>query len=113
VSTLRILGRRAGIGGAYLRLLPAQVTAAGIRALNRRGHPAIVYLHPWEFDPAHPRVRFRRRAMLTHYANLNSTEPKLRRLLRAFTFASFASVLGLDPAPPQSAAVRPGPSPKA
>ncbi len=96
VSTFSVLGRRAGIGGAYLRILPGRATAAGIRALNRRGRPAGLYLHPWEFDPEHPRVRFRRRAMLTHYANLRSTEPKLRRLLHEFPFAPYAAVLGLD-----------------
>ncbi len=95
VSTFPLLGRRAGIGGAYLRLLPARITAAGVRSLNRRGRPAGLYLHPWEFDPDHPRVRFRRRAMLTHYANLGSTEPKLKRLLAEFSFAPFAGVLGL------------------
>lgn len=98
VSTFSILGRRAGIGGAYLRLLPRWTTAAGIRALNRRGRPAGLYLHPWEFDPDHPRIRFRRRAMLTHYANLRTTEPKLRHLLAEFPFAPFAAVLGLESA---------------
>jgi polysaccharide deacetylase family protein (PEP-CTERM system associated) len=96
VSTLFLLGRRAGIGGAYLRLLPGRATAGGIRALNRRGQPAGLYLHPWEFDPEHPRVRFRRWAMFTHYANLKSTEPKLRRLLSEFSFAPYATVLGLE-----------------
>jgi polysaccharide deacetylase family protein (PEP-CTERM system associated) len=93
VSTFSLLGRRLGIGGAYLRLLPGWLTAKAIRSWNRRGAPASVYLHPWEFDPGHPRVRFRRRAMLTHYANLRSTAPKLRRLLAEFRFAPFATVL--------------------
>jgi hypothetical protein len=84
------------LGGAYLRILPARLTAAGIRSINAGGRPAILYLHPWEFDPDHPRVRFRRRAMLTHYHNLRSTEPKLRRLLSEFRFAAFEDVLDLD-----------------
>jgi polysaccharide deacetylase family protein (PEP-CTERM system associated) len=95
VSTFAFLGRRAGIGGAYLRLLPRAFTAGAIRAANRRGRPVGLYLHPWELDPDHPRVRFRRRAMLTHYANLVTTEPKLRRLVTEFRFAPYATALGL------------------
>jgi polysaccharide deacetylase family protein (PEP-CTERM system associated) len=96
VSTFTLMGKQFGIGGAYLRILPGRVTARAIATLNRRGEAVGVYLHPWEFDPDHPRVRFRRRAMLTHYANLHSTAPKLRRLLAAFRFATYEQVLGLD-----------------
>jgi polysaccharide deacetylase family protein (PEP-CTERM system associated) len=95
VSMMTLCGRRLGIGGAYLRILPVATTAGAIRDLNTRGLPAGVYLHPWEFDPGHPRVRFRWRAMLTHYANLRSTAPKLRRLLEEFRWGSFDQILGL------------------
>jgi hypothetical protein len=37
--------------------------------------------------------------MLTHYANLRSTEPKLRRLLAEFRFVSYARALGLESDP--------------
>ncbi len=99
MSTFGLAGRRLGVGGAYLRILPRAVTAWGIRQINRTHQPAVLYLHPWELDPNHPRVRFRRRAMLTHYANLRSTAPKLRALLDEFTFASYAEVLGLGATP--------------
>ena len=39
---------------------------------------------------------FRPLAMLTHYANLRSTEPKLRQLLGEFPFVSYAHALGLE-----------------
>ena len=85
-------------GGGYFRLLPLSVTRSAIRHLNAKGHPAVVYLHPWEFDPDQPRVlgapllsRFR------HYVNLGRTESRLRALLSEFRFApmcvAFASRL--------------------
>ena len=95
VSMLTWVGRRWGIGGAYLRLLPRATLVAGIRRRNAAERLSGLYLHPWEFDPEHPRVGFRPLAMLTHYANLRSTEPKLRHLLGEFRFASYAEVLGL------------------
>ena len=95
VSTFAVFGRRLGIGGAYLRLLPPATLASAIRQRLRAARPVGLYLHPWEFDPDHPRVRFRPLAMLTHYANLRSTEPKLRQLMREFRFVPYAQALGL------------------
>ena len=87
VTTAVVLHRNlpAG-GGGYFRLLPYAVSRALIRRVNGvDGHPAVFYFHPWEIDPAQPRVsgtsiktRFR------HYVNLHSTAPRLRRLLRDF-----------------------------
>lgn len=80
-------------GGGYFRLFPLWVTRAAIRHLNAHSHPAVVYLHPWEFDPDQPRIsnapassRFR------HYVNLRRTERRLRRLLEEFAFAPMAEV---------------------
>ncbi|HYY74080.1 MAG TPA: DUF3473 domain-containing protein, partial [Solirubrobacterales bacterium] len=57
------------------------------------GNPAGFYLHPWELDPAHPRIRLPRRIALTHYANLGATERRLTRLLGEFSFAPVREVL--------------------
>jgi polysaccharide deacetylase family protein (PEP-CTERM system associated) len=83
VSTLRVGGRNLPVaGGGYFRLSPSWLNKLAIRAINWEGEPAVVYLHPWEFDPEQPRIpgasplsRFR------HYVNLASTEDKLRSLL--------------------------------
>jgi polysaccharide deacetylase family protein (PEP-CTERM system associated) len=87
VATAVVLNRNlpAG-GGGYFRLLPYALSRALIRRVNQVDrHPGIFYFHPWEIDPAQPRVpgtglktRFR------HYVNLRWTEPRLRRLLRDF-----------------------------
>lgn len=94
ISTRPVLGRRLPVsGGAYFRLYPYAVTSANLRWIERTKQAAVFYIHPWELDPDHPRVHFRWRARVTHYANLRSTEPKLRRLLREFRFGPLGEVL--------------------
>ncbi len=80
-------------GGGYFRLFPIPLTRWAIRQINDEGQPAIIYLHPWEFDPEQPRIsgasllsRFR------HYLNLDRTENRLRRLLEEFQFGSMSQV---------------------
>jgi polysaccharide deacetylase family protein (PEP-CTERM system associated) len=82
-------------GGGYFRLYPYGVTRHFLqRAVDELKHPFIFYLHPWEVDVEQPRVegasllsRFR------HYNNLARCEPRLRRLLDDFPFATVAEVL--------------------
>jgi polysaccharide deacetylase family protein (PEP-CTERM system associated) len=94
MSTRRVLGRNIPIsGGAYFRIYPYAITRANFHASEREGRPVVFYLHPWELDAEHPLVRFRARAMVTHYANLRSTVPKLERLLAEFSFTTLQEVL--------------------
>jgi polysaccharide deacetylase family protein (PEP-CTERM system associated) len=94
ISTLRLGGKNIPFsGGGYFRLLPYRVIAAGIRWLNRRNQPAIVYLHPWEFDPHQPRVSMSRLMSWRCYSGLHKTEQKLHALLRKFHFAPAQEVL--------------------
>ncbi len=80
-------------GGAYLRLLPSAYVAAGIRLLNgAHNAPACIYVHPWEFDPAQPRLASGAIAHLRTYLGLRSMTPKLRRLLALFSFDSLGAV---------------------
>lgn len=87
VTTAVVLGRNlpAG-GGGYFRLLPYAVSRALIRRVNEVDRrPAVFYFHPWEIDPAQPRVAgTSAKARFRHYVNLHRTEPRLRRLLRDF-----------------------------
>lgn len=94
VSTWRALGRNWPIGGGgYFRLLPGAVTRSAVRGLERRGAPACLYLHPWEFDPGQPRVKAGLSARFRHYLNLNKTLPRLERLLGEFQFGTMEEVL--------------------
>ncbi len=80
-------------GGAYFRLYPYSLTRANFKAHERLGRSVIFYLHPWELDPDHPQVSFAWKPRFTHYANLQSTRPKLVRLLREFAFGSIGDVI--------------------
>jgi polysaccharide deacetylase family protein (PEP-CTERM system associated) len=94
MSVRRIAGRNIPVsGGAYFRLYPYAITAANIRHAEAAGRPVVFYLHPWELDPAHPRLAFDWRARLTHYVNLDRTDGRLQRLLREFRFGTLGDVL--------------------
>jgi polysaccharide deacetylase family protein (PEP-CTERM system associated) len=94
VSTIRLGKQNWPVaGGGYFRLFPLWITRHAIRHLNAQGHPAVIYLHPWEFDPDQPRIsdapvlsRFR------HYVNIAKTENRLRVLLNEFEFAPLRKV---------------------
>lgn len=94
MTTIRILGANLPVGGgAYLRIFPYWWTRWGIRRANSDGGPAVVYLHPWEVDPEHPKIKTTRINHLRHYANLEKTENRLVALCRDFRFTSLRSVL--------------------
>ena len=89
MTTVRLLGQNfPAAGGGYLRLFPYWYTRRAIRAVNRTGHPAVVYLHPWEIDPHQPRTRLSLVSRFRHYTNLSTTEYKLERLLADFQFGT-------------------------
>lgn len=83
VATLRFAGRIWPVaGGGYLRLYPLWLTRRAIRRINAEGHPAVVYLHPWELDADEPDVpNTSRLARLRHRVNVSRTESRLRALL--------------------------------
>lgn len=94
VSTLRLGQKNVPVaGGGYFRLYPLLATRYAIRRLNRERQATVIYLHPWEFDPAQPRIagasflsRFR------HYTNLAKTYQRLKMLLTEFQFAPMREV---------------------
>ncbi len=87
-STVELLGYRAPVAGGFaLRLFPYAFTRRAIRRINGRGHPAVVYLHPWELDLDQPRLSLSPAWRFLRYYGLRSTEKKLRRLLKDFEFA--------------------------
>ena len=94
VSTISVGATRIPVaGGGYFRIAPLFVTRRAIQSLNEDGHAAVVYLHPWEFDPAQPRIhRAPALSRFRHYLNLSETEPRLRRLLEDFEFAPLREV---------------------
>ena len=87
-------------GGGYFRIIPYRAFRLALRRFHGdHGAPGVFYTHPWESDPAQPRVgvgnplsRFR------HYANLSCTTGPLQLLLQDFAWdrmdRAFADVLG-------------------
>ena len=87
MTTVRIGSRNLPCaGGGYFRLLPYRLFRTGVRHLNRgERKPAVFYFHPWEVDPAQPRMagasalaRFR------HDVNLGAMSGRLDQLLHDF-----------------------------
>jgi polysaccharide deacetylase family protein (PEP-CTERM system associated) len=95
VTTVELAGRKlpAG-GGGYFRLLPYPVYAWALRRVNDRDRqPGIFYFHPWEVDPAQPRIDGASlRSRFRHYVNLDTMEARLRRLLRDFRWGRMDEV---------------------
>ena len=97
LATTRLFGRNVPFAaGGWLRVFPYRYTRWAMRRVNREGHPAVAFVHPWEVDPEQPRMRTAgRRGFSTHYVGLRGTYGKLRRLFRDFRFAPLRDVLGL------------------
>lgn len=99
ITTTRFGSRNLPVGGGgYFRLLPYSMSRWGIGRVNRLDEkPAIFYFHPWEIDPAQPRVgNAGLKARFRHYINLHRTESRLQRLLRDFRWDRMDRVFDLD-----------------
>jgi polysaccharide deacetylase family protein (PEP-CTERM system associated) len=89
VTTAILGGRRvAAGGGGFFRVLPYAFSRWAIRQVNRvERRPAVFYFHPWEIDPAQPRVpNAPMRSKLRHYTNLDKMARKLTELVHEFAW---------------------------
>jgi peptidoglycan-N-acetylglucosamine deacetylase len=80
-------------GGWGLRTFPYACISSAIRTLNSQGHPALVYLHPREFDDGCPRIKLPVIKQLVLRGGLTRTQERLSLLLDDFEFAPVASFL--------------------
>lgn len=80
-------------GGGYLRNLPMWFTRWAVRRIRRESRPVLIYLHPWELDPAQPRLEGSLKSRLRHYRNLDLMEERLRELIRGGSFRPLKDVL--------------------
>ena len=88
--TLRLLRTNLPVGGGgYFRLLPLFFMKWGLRQVARRCEPAVamLYFHPWEFDPDQPRLPLSRLRRFRTYVGINRTRGRLRGLLQGRRFA--------------------------
>ena len=95
LSTAYWMGMRLPVaGGGYFRLYPYALTRAGLGSINRDGKPFIFYLHPWEIDPAQPRMTDASwKSKFRHYNGLEKCEARLERLMQDFRMTTCREVL--------------------
>jgi len=79
-------------GGIYLRLLPYWFVRWAMRRFRRGGRPALVYIHPPEFDPDKPRLPLPFARRVLHYARLDALRVKVPRLLADFEFTTLGAL---------------------
>lgn len=83
--TWRIGSRNIAVaGGGYFRLYPLTLMKRGLRQAALEQRPAILYFHPWEFDPGMPRLPLSATGKLRTYTGLRSAAAKLEKVIRAF-----------------------------
>ena len=99
VTTAQIGERRlAAGGGGFFRVLPYAFSHWAIKRVNRRDErPAIFYFHPWEVDPAQPRVEGAPlRSRVRHYTNLSKMAGKLRKLAGDFSWGRMDEIARIE-----------------
>lgn len=98
--TTALLGSRrlAAGGGGFFRVLPYAFSRWAIRQVNREDErPAVFYFHPWEVDPAQPRVdNAPLRSKLRHYTNLDKMAGKLGKLVREFEWGRMDALAEIE-----------------
>ena len=86
-SMIEVFGKRLSFfGGGYLRIAPVFLIKWGISKLQKTGLPTVIYVHPREVDPSHPRLPLKLHRRFKSYVNLNSTIPKLHWLCENYKF---------------------------
>ena len=105
MTTVRLAGRNLPCaGGGYFRLMPYTLFRILLRRFNRVDDaPGVFYFHPWEIDPAQPRVpAASRMSRFRHTVNLSVMQGRLEHLLRDFAWDRmdrvFAGALAQSPA---------------
>jgi polysaccharide deacetylase family protein (PEP-CTERM system associated) len=94
ISVARVLGKPlCFFGGGYLRLFPYPLIERMGRQVLRDQRPLVFYVHPREIDPTHPRLEMSASRRFKSYVNLETTEPKIRQILRDFQVTTFERYL--------------------
>ena len=75
-------------GGWGLRIFPYKFIRFFIKKMNNQGQPALIYLHPREFDRNNPPVKLPLSRKFVLEARLVRTEKRLIQLMNDFKFTS-------------------------
>ncbi len=94
ITVAQVLGRRmCFFGGGYLRLSPYFLIKKMAKEVLNQGRPVIFYIHPREIDPGHPQIPMNAFRRFKSYVNMNTTRPKIEKILNDFSFTSFNNYL--------------------
>ena len=80
-------------------MFPYSFTKKVLRNINQKEHqPFVFYLHPWEIDPAQPRMKgLGVLSKFRHYNNIDKASGRLELLLKDFKFTAInQSMNGFD-----------------
>lgn len=80
-------------GGGYMRVLPYGIIQRYFNSFEDSQTPVVVYLHPRDFAPEQPRVKMPLNRKFKSYIGLDSTEGKLRELLKTYSFDTCLNVI--------------------
>ena len=69
-------------GGGYFRLLPLWFMKAGLKQAAAQNRPAVLYFHPWEFDPEIPAMGLPLTGRLRTYTGLKTAAKKLESVIK-------------------------------
>ncbi len=78
--------------GWGLRMSSPGKVLRSIDELNRSGHPAVLAVHPWEFDNDPPKVRLPAALHFAHYFRLGGFRNRLQSILKGATFGPVSSL---------------------
>lgn len=84
-GVINILGNTFPVGGGgTLRILPGWYQRWARRRYLSEGYPPVIYMHPWEFVPEHPRLPLPLKQRIIHWWGLGSVERKVRHILQEY-----------------------------
>ena len=95
-ATLRVAGVTLPMGGGgYFRLFPLWATEWAARQTAAHCQPplAVLYFHPWEFDPGQDRLPLRGLNRPRTYVGLGRTQGRLSKLLARHRFCRATDVV--------------------
>jgi len=85
--------------GWGLRMSSPRSVLRRIEEVNRAGTPAVLAVHPWEFDVNPPRVRLPASLHFAHYFRLDGFRNRLRSILGSASFGPVSSLAPQNTAP--------------
>lgn len=83
-------------GGAYFRIYPQFLINHLMNYVVKNNLNLSLYIHPWELDVEHPKIKLPYRISATHYHNLKTTHDKLKQVFSTYSFYSIKESIDFD-----------------